>query len=75
VFRRFLEPVINFREGGARHPWQRQKKSWRSAFLNSIAGCGQSIVNTGFTGYVVHEFVPTREPLSALAEAFTVCNV
>jgi hydroxypyruvate isomerase len=35
----------------------------------------RAIVNTGFTGYVAHEFVPTREPLVALAEAFAVCNV
>jgi hydroxypyruvate isomerase len=35
----------------------------------------RAIVNTGFTGYVAHEFVPTREPLAALAEAFAVCNV
>jgi hydroxypyruvate isomerase len=34
-----------------------------------------AIVNTGFTGYVAHEFVPTREPLVALTEAFAVCNV
>jgi hydroxypyruvate isomerase len=35
----------------------------------------RAIVNTGFTGYVAHEFVPTGEPLAALAEAFAVCNV
>jgi len=35
----------------------------------------RAIVSTGFTGYVAHEFVPTREPLEALAEAFAVCNV
>jgi hydroxypyruvate isomerase len=35
----------------------------------------RAIVNTGYTGYVAHEFVPTKEPLVALAEAFAMCNV
>jgi hydroxypyruvate isomerase len=35
----------------------------------------RAIVNSGFTGYVAHEFVPTQDPLAALAEAFAVCSV
>lgn len=29
----------------------------------------RAIRDTGFTGYVAHEFVPTRDPITALAEA------
>ena len=35
----------------------------------------QAIADTGFTGYVAHEFVPTRDPLTSLREAFAICDV
>jgi hydroxypyruvate isomerase len=35
----------------------------------------RGIVATGFTGYVAHEFIPTRDPLTSLAEAVTLCDV
>ncbi|HLZ97390.1 MAG TPA: hypothetical protein VKP66_05535 [Steroidobacteraceae bacterium] len=28
-----------------------------------------TIADTGFTGYMAHEFVPTRDPLTSLREA------
>lgn len=34
-----------------------------------------AIVETGFTGYVAHEFVPARDPLTSLAEAGALCDV
>jgi hydroxypyruvate isomerase len=42
--------------------------------LNYAAVC-RAIVETGFTGYVAHEFVPTRDPLSSLREAVALCDV
>ena len=35
----------------------------------------RAIVETGFTGYVAHEFVPKRDPLSSLAQAVEICDV
>jgi hydroxypyruvate isomerase len=35
----------------------------------------QAIVETGFTGFVAHEFTPTREPLASLRDAFAICDV
>jgi len=35
----------------------------------------QAIVDTGFTGYVAHEFVPKRDPLTSLGEAGALCDV
>jgi hydroxypyruvate isomerase len=35
----------------------------------------RAIADTGFTGYMAHEFVPTREPLQSLREAVTTCTV
>ncbi len=44
-----------------------QEVNWRAV-------C-QAIVETGFSGYVAHEFVPTRDPLTSLREAVTLCDV
>jgi hydroxypyruvate isomerase len=35
----------------------------------------RAIADTGFTGYVAQEFIPTREPRAALAEAVRLCTV
>jgi len=42
--------------------------------LNWATVC-RAIVDTGFKGYVAHEFVPTRDPLKSLGEAVTLCDV
>ena len=35
----------------------------------------KAIAETGFTGYVAHEFVHTRDPLTSLREAVALCDV
>ena len=35
----------------------------------------RAIADTGFGGYIAHEFVPTREPLVSLSEAVKTCTV
>jgi hydroxypyruvate isomerase len=35
----------------------------------------KAIVETGFTGFVAQEFIPQREPLASLAQAFKICDV
>ena len=42
--------------------------------VNWPAVC-RAIVDTGFTGYLAHEFVPTRDPLNSLREAVGLCDV
>lgn len=42
--------------------------------LNYKAIC-QAIAETGFDGFVAHEFIPTRDPLTSLAEAVALCDV
>jgi hydroxypyruvate isomerase len=34
-----------------------------------------ALVETGYTGFVGHEFIPTRDPLQGLREAVTLCDV
>jgi hydroxypyruvate isomerase len=35
----------------------------------------EAIADLGFTGYVAQEFVPKRDPLTSLKQAFDICNV
>jgi hydroxypyruvate isomerase len=35
----------------------------------------QAIAETGFTGFLAHEFVPKRDPLTSLAQAYAICDV
>jgi len=42
--------------------------------VNWPAVC-RAIVESGFTGYLAHEFVPTRDPITSLREAVALCDV
>jgi len=44
-----------------------QELNWRTV-------C-RSIADRGFTGYLAHEFVPTRDPMTSLREAVALCDV
>jgi hydroxypyruvate isomerase len=39
------------------------------------AAVAKAIVDTGFTGYFAHEFVPTKDPLTSLRQAVALCDV
>jgi hydroxypyruvate isomerase len=39
------------------------------------AAVARAIVDSGFTGYLAHEFVPTRDPITSLREAVKLCDV
>lgn len=41
--------------------------------LNYPAIC-KAIVETGFDGFVSHEFVPARDPMTSLKQAFEICG-
>ncbi len=41
----------------------------------NYAAIARAIVETGYTGYVAHEFLPTRDALTSLAEAGALCDV
>jgi hydroxypyruvate isomerase len=44
-----------------------QELNWRAVM--------KAIADTGFKGFVAHEFVPTRDPLTSLREAYDICDV
>jgi len=35
----------------------------------------EEIARTGYTGYVGHEFIPTRDPREGLQQAVTLCDI
>jgi hydroxypyruvate isomerase len=35
----------------------------------------QAIADSGFGGFLAHEFVPLRDPITSLGEAFSICDV
>jgi hydroxypyruvate isomerase len=35
----------------------------------------KAIADTGFQGYVAHEFLPTGDPLTSLRQAVELCDV
>src|SRR3982751_93633 len=44
-----------------------QEVNWRAV--------ATALANGGFQGYMAHEFVPTRDPLTSLREAVALCDV
>ena len=62
--------IAHFHTGGVpgRHELDdTQELNWRAVSL--------AIVDLGFQGYLAHEFVPTRDPLTSLREAVILCDV
>ena len=49
--------------------------SWTRPRSSTTRAVARAIADTGFTGYVAHEFMPTRDPLTSLREAVAVCQV
>jgi len=67
-----IELIAHFHTGGVpgRHELDdSQELDWR--------GIASAIADTGFTGYVAHEFVPSkdRDPLISLRQAVDLCDV
>jgi hydroxypyruvate isomerase len=64
------EYIAHYHTGGVpgRHELDAtQELNWRAVMT--------AIADTGFTGFVAHEFVPTRDPLTSLREAVRICDV
>jgi hydroxypyruvate isomerase len=64
------EWIAHYHTGGVpgRHELdETQELNWRAVCT--------AIADTGFTGYVAHEFEPTRDPLTSLREAVALCDV
>ena len=68
--RAHLGEIAHFHTGGV--PGRHEIDATQELNYRAIMG---AIAEAGFTGYVAHEFVPTRDPLASLREAVTICDV
>ena len=70
TIRQHAAHIGHFHTGGVpgRHELDDTQELNYKAIANAIA-------ETGFTGFVAHEFVPTRDPLRSLREAVATCSV
>ena len=64
------ELIAHFHTGGV--PGRNEIDEGQELNYRSVA---KAIVETGFTGYLAHEFRPTRDPLTSLREAVAICDV
>ena len=70
TIRNGADAIAHFHTGGVpgRHELDHsQELDWR--------GIAAAIADTGFAGYLAHEFVPTRDPIRALGDAVETCTV
>ncbi|HEY0777506.1 MAG TPA: TIM barrel protein [Gemmatirosa sp.] len=70
TIRQYHEHIAHYHTGGVpgRHEIDGTQELNYPAIVRAIA-------DTGFTGYVAQEFIPTRDPLTSLAEAVRLCRV
>jgi len=70
TIRQHASHIGHFHTGGV--PGRHELDDTQELNYHAIAG---AIADTGFTGFMAHEFVPTRDPLRSLKQAVEVCSV
>jgi hydroxypyruvate isomerase len=62
--------IAHFHTGGV--PGRHELDDSQELNYRAVA---RAIADLGFTGYVAHEFVPTKDPLTSLRQAVEICTV
>jgi hydroxypyruvate isomerase len=70
TIRRHIAHLAHFHTGGV--PGRHEIDDGQELNYRAVA---RAIADTGFQGYVAHEFVPSRDPLTSLREAAAICDV
>jgi hydroxypyruvate isomerase len=70
TIRRDVSHIGHFHTGGV--PGRHEIDDGQELNYRAVA---RAIADIGFTGYVAHEFVPSRDPLTSLREAVAICDV
>jgi hydroxypyruvate isomerase len=65
-----IQHIGHFHTGG--NPGRNEIDETQELYYPAIM---RAIVETGYTGYVAHEFVPKRDPFTSLREAVLLCDV
>ena len=67
--RAHLADIAHFHTGGV--PGRHEIDGSQELNYRAVAA---AIADAGFSGYVAHEFMPTRDPLTSLREAVAICD-
>ena len=70
TIRQHASHIGHFHTGGV--PGRHEIDDTQELNYHAVAG---AIADTGFAGFLAHEFVPTREPLGSLRQAVQICSV
>jgi len=70
TIREHANHIGHFHTGGV--PGRHELDGTQELNYHAVAS---AIADTGFTGFMAHEFVPTREPLTSLKQAVELCSV
>ena len=70
TLRQYKDYIGHYHTGG--NPGRNEIDETQELYYPAIM---KAIVETGFKGYVAHEFVPRRDPLESLAYAVRICDV
>ncbi len=70
TIRDFHQYIGHYHTGG--NPGRNEIDETQELYYPAIM---RAIAETGFDGYVAHEFVPKRDPLTSLAQAVDICDV
>ena len=70
TIRTHVRHIAHFHTGGV--PGRHELDDGQELNYRTVA---TAIADTGFTGFLAHEFVPTRDPLTSLREAVALCDV
>jgi hydroxypyruvate isomerase len=70
TIRNYHEYIGHYHTGG--NPGRNEIDETQELYYPAIM---RAIVKTGYEGYVAHEFVPKRDPLTSLANAVRICDV
>jgi hydroxypyruvate isomerase len=64
------EWIVHYHTGGV--PGRHELDATQELQWATIA---KALVDMGYTGFMAHEFIPTRDPMTSLREAVTLCDV
>jgi hydroxypyruvate isomerase len=70
TIRQNIDSIAHFHTGGVpgRHELDdTQELNWKAV--------SRAILDTGFKGFMAHEFIPVRDPITSLREAVVLCDV
>ncbi|MGH7529455.1 MAG: hydroxypyruvate isomerase family protein [Gemmatimonadales bacterium] len=70
TIRQHAAHIAHFHTGGV--PGRHEIDDTQELNYRAVA---RAIADTGFTGFVAHEFVPSRDPLRSLRQAVEICTV